>query len=210
MIERIAIRNFKSLREVDLSLGRLNLLKCARYSGRSSAKRAHSQTLGSGDHARRRPAAKVEVLTRPRLRGYADAITAIRNELPRQYGFKDLWLFFPDADTARDDAMRNLEAHVTVANVTLLCCAARPELEIYACAAHRDELAEGWEEIRVHPRLKEEIFEPLLAKRGDARRPGAGRDLFIGESLKNLPSLFRLCPELRQLRDRIATHLEVG
>ncbi len=51
--------------------------------------------------------------------------------------------------------MRNLEAHVAAANVTLLCCAARPEPEIYACAAHRDELAEGWEEIRVHPRLKE-------------------------------------------------------
>ena len=35
----------------------------------------------------------------------------------------------------------------------------------------------------------------------------AGRDLMIGESLKNLPLLYRLCPELTSLRDRIAAVL---
>lgn len=29
----------------------------------------------------------------------------------------------------------------------------------------------------------------------------------IGESLRNLPLLYRLCPELKELRDRVATFL---
>lgn len=46
--------------------------------------------------------------------------------------------------------------------------------------------------------------QPLLARHGDRRRPGGGRDLMIGESLKKLPLLYRLCPELKSLRERIA------
>ena len=42
------------------------------------------------------------------------------------------------------------------------------------------------------------------AKVGDRRQPGDGRDLMIGESLKRLPLLYRLCPELKSLRERIA------
>jgi hypothetical protein len=52
--------------------------------------------------------------------------------------------------------------------------------------------------------MKEDIFEPLLRKHGDDRRAGGGRDLMIAASLKNLPLLFQLCPELKILRDRIA------
>ena len=66
---------------------------------------------------------------------------------------------------------------------------------------------EAWEDVRSHPRLKEEVFDPLLSRHGDRRQPGAGRGLMISESLKNLPLLFQLCPELRCLRGRIAMHL---
>ena len=118
-----------------------------------------------------------------------------------------MWLFFPDADKATSEAMQNLEEHVASKGVKLLCCAARPEVEIYACAAFRDDIPDAWEEARSHPRMKEEIFAPLLASHGDPRRPGAGRDRMIGRSLANLPLLFRLCPELQHLRDRITAHL---
>ena len=110
-----------------------------------------------------RPGANVKVLTRPRLRGYAHARSAIRDELPDLYAHYHLWLFFPDAD-----------------------------------------------EVRRHPMMKEEVFGPLLNRHGDPRRPGAGRDLMINESLQNLPLLFQLCPELRRLRDRVAAHLQEG
>ena len=156
-----------------------------------------------------RPNAKVRVLTRPRVRGYDHAVRTIRDALHASYGFMDLWLFFPDADRTSRDAMRNLEAHVAAERVKLLCCAAQPEVEIYACAGFRNEEQEAWENVRRHPRMKEDIFAPLLAKHGDPGRPGAGRDLMIAQSLGNLKlkGLFQLCPESRCLRDRITAFL---
>ena len=155
-----------------------------------------------------RPNAKVTLLTQPRVRGYDQAVTAVRNNLSARYGFMDLWLFFPDADKAERNAMRDLEDHVATDGVTLLCCAAQPELEIFACAGFRDDIPESWEEVRRHPRMKEEVFGPLLAMHGDPRQPGAGRNLMVGRSLRNLPLLFQLCPELRRLRDRIECRLQ--
>ena len=157
-----------------------------------------------------RPAAKVDVLSNPRLRGYDHAEQVIRHELPGRYRFKDLWLFFPDADKATDDGMQNLEKHVaevTEQEITLLCCAAQPEVEIYACAAFRNDILEEWEDVRRHPRMKEEIFRPLLSRHGGSQKVGAARGRMIDRSLNNLPLLFQLCPELQTLRDRIAAHL---
>ena len=126
-----------------------------------------------------RPSAKVNLLTQPRVRGYGQAVKTIRTELYADYGFMDLWLFFPDADRATKDGMKDLEGHVRKQGVRLLCCIAQPELEIYACAGVRDDIGEGWRQLRHHPRLKEEVFERLLREHGDPQRPGAGRDLMI-------------------------------
>ena len=155
-----------------------------------------------------KPAAKVKVLNKPRVRGYVQALNAIRNELPEVYGFMHLWLFFPDADRATSKAMQDLEVYAATKGIPLLCCAAQPELEIYACVAFRDAMPCKWEEARNHSRMKEEIFEPLLKKHGDPRRPDKGRDRMIRQSLENMPLVFQLCPELKQLRNRIATHLQ--
>ena len=155
-----------------------------------------------------RPSAKVKLLTNPRVQGYDQAMKSLRSEEFEVYGFMDLWLFFPDADTANDDAMRAVEAHVAAKGITLLCCVAQPEVEIYASAAFRDDIREPWEKVRRHPRMREEVFTPLLARHGDARLRSKGRDRMINRSLKNLPLLYRLCPELRHLRDRIAAHIE--
>lgn len=155
-----------------------------------------------------RPAAKVKLLTKPRVRGYVQAVDTIRNELPEAYGYMDLWLFFPDADRAVTKVMKSLETQVFANRITLFCCAPQPELEIYACAAYRKHMRIAWNQARAHPRMKEKVFEPLLQKHGDPQRPGKGRDLMIHESLKNLKRLFQLCPELQHLRNRIATHLQ--
>ena len=155
-----------------------------------------------------RPAAKVDVLSNPRVRGYDHAMRVVRGELPERYGFKDLWLFFPDADKATSETMQVLEGHVASKGIKLLCCAAQPEVEIYACVAFRGDISVKWKEARRHPRMKEEIFAPLLDKHGDPRRPGAGRDLMIAASLRNLPQLFKRCPELQCLRNRIAAHIQ--
>lgn len=154
-----------------------------------------------------KPSAKVQVLTSPRLNGYDHAMAAIRNELPTSYGHLDLWLFMPDADRAGAAAMSMLEAELQGRGVPLICCPAQPEVEIYACAAYRTEIAQGWPAARSNPRMKEEVFAPLLAAHGDPRRAGGGRDQMVAESLRNLPLLYSLCPELRRMRDRVELHL---
>ena len=151
-----------------------------------------------------RPTARVKILENPRVRGYDDALNAIRHSLHERYGWFALWLFFPDADRGSSEAMRKLESDLQAEGVLLLCCPAEPEVEIYACAAFRGYMNETWSEARKNPRMKEEVFQPLLEIHGDSRRVGGGRDLMIRKSLKNLPLLYRLCPELRVLRDQIA------
>lgn len=151
-----------------------------------------------------KPQARIMVLPNPRLTGYDHAMSAIREELPQKYGFWDLWIFMPDADRASPEAMANLETDVAGKGIPLLCCPAQPELEIYACAAYRSEIRGGWQAAREDPRMKEDVFRPLLQKHGDSRRVGEGRDLMMEASLKNLPLLLSLCPELKRLRDRIA------
>lgn len=156
--------------------------------------------------------APVRGLASPRLRGYDHALRAIRRELPGRYAHFARSLFFSDADRASEDAMRRLESDLMELGVPWLCCPAEPEVEIYACAAFRDELPKlkvSWEEIRPDPsvRLKEETFRPMLEKYGGPGQRGLARERMTRASLRNLPRLFRLCPELKRLRDRIATRL---
>ncbi len=112
-----------------------------------------------------RPNAKVKVLESPRIRGYAHAVQALRGvDLHASYAFYDLWLFFPDADRATPDAMESLEADSRSRGVSLLCCPAQPEVEIYACVAFRDELHRKWEDVRTHSRMKEDVFVSTVVK----------------------------------------------
>ena len=149
-----------------------------------------------------KPSARVRVPGNPRVRGYDDAVRVIRQDLASRYGFMDLWLFFPDADRASAGAMQRLEEDLRVQGVTLLCCPAVPEVEVYACVAHRDEIA-PWQEVRDHPRMKESYFDPLLEKHGDPRQPGRGRKEMIERSLASRRAFLQLCPEIAELRDRV-------
>ena len=160
-----------------------------------------------------KPAAKVKLLENPRLRGYPHALRAIREELPDRYGSSHhLWLFFPDADRAGADAMEHLEDDLKSKDIHLLCCPAQPEVEIYACVGFLDDLPGGWENARDHRQMKENVFEPLrqrlLQALADRRQAGGGREMMITRSLQNLERLFQLCPETRNLRDRIAALLQ--
>ena len=158
-----------------------------------------------------KPAAVVKVVDNPRLRGYGGAVHAIRHELADRYAMQDLWLFFPDADLAKPDAMRRLEKDLAGRQITLFCCIANPEVEIFACVPFREDMSESWDSVRAHPRMKEEIFQPLLDRHGAREQAGGGRKSMIRKSLQHLPLLFQLCPETRALRDRIAAHLrELG
>ena len=54
-----------------------------------------------------KPKAKVKVLDKPRVRGYDQAVKAVRYIVAERYGFVDLCLFFPDADLAGARAMQD-------------------------------------------------------------------------------------------------------
>ena len=153
-----------------------------------------------------RPSARVKVLTNPRLRGYDHAVQAIEGELPNRYRHMDLWLFMPDADRATPVAMKDLEDRIP-SGITLLCCPAQPEVEIYACSAYRTDTGIPWQEARSHRSFKEDVFTPLLEAYGDRRRPGAGRGQMTDASLRNRRSFFQLHPEIAELRDRIQAKL---
>lgn len=150
-----------------------------------------------------RPRAVVTVLSSPRLTGFDHAMRAIRDELPAKYRHFDLWIFVPDADRAGEAAMAKLEADLGKVGIRLLVCAAQPEVEIYACVAHRASLGMSWNDARQHRSFKEQVFEPVLARHGDPRRPGGGRDQLVASALSNFQALLQFCPELATLLERI-------
>lgn len=153
-----------------------------------------------------KPNARVTILTSPKLDGYPHAVSAIRSDLADRYSHLDLWLFLPDADRA--GGLAALEEEMAHQGVSLICCAAQPEVEAWLLAGYRDELGTSWPDVRRHPRLKEEVFKPFLARSGDARSPGHGRKALMQQTLGNYRSLLVICPELAELETRL--HLFVS
>ena len=169
VIDRIIVDNFKSLRHVDLSLGRMNLFIGANASGKSNFLDALRVLQGVGNGF-----TIGEILDGKPKSATSAVWDGIRGGSPKAC--------FPEAGDSDNP----------------------PE---QSRAAFLDDLRGTWEDARNHPRMKEDVFEPLLAQHGDPRRASGGRDLMIGRSLQNLQMLFRLCPETERLRDRIAAYL---
>jgi hypothetical protein len=152
-----------------------------------------------------KPNAHVKILTDPKVNGYPDAVNAIRGDLIERYRYLfNLWLFLPDADRAGN--LEPLESALGEQGVHLLCCAAVPEVEIWLLAGHRDKLPLPWADVRKHPHLKEDVFEPFLRRYGDAGASG-GRKRLTLETLANYRGLVSVCEELGQLENRLRTFL---
>jgi len=153
-----------------------------------------------------KPNADVVILTNPKVNGYAHAVSTIRGDLMDRYGRLPLWLFLPDADRAGD--LKRLENELAERNVHLFCCAAQPEVEAWLLAGYRDKLLLPWGDVRQHPRLKEDVFEPFLDQFGDKRSAGGGRKRLVREALaNNYRGLLSVCPELAELENRLRTFL---
>jgi hypothetical protein len=151
-----------------------------------------------------KPNAKISVLSSPRAKGYDHAKSMIENELLGRYVHLDLILFLPDADGKdRSPAFKALEARAIAVGIKLICECAVQEIEVWLLAGHADKLKQPWQEIRSDVRVKENIFQPFLARYGDIRRAGGGRDLLMQETLTNYNGLLARCPELKMLQDRI-------
>jgi len=148
--------------------------------------------------------ARVRVLTDPKLGGIAQARRAIRDELPGRYRHVPLWLFFPDADETGD--VSALEGELRQMGIMLFGCAARPEVEAWLLAGHRDQLDIPWSRVREHPRLKEEVFTPFIKAHGNPRLPDEGRGVLMEKTLRQYRGLLSCCPELQDLERRLRLH----
>lgn len=151
-----------------------------------------------------KPNANVDVLSSPRVTGYNAAKRYLKDRGLALYADRNVILFLPDSDLI--DRQQELDDRERVAGdvgARLLCCAAVPEVEAWLLAGHLEELNIRWNDVRAHSKLKEVVFEPFLAKQGDPRRAGGGRDVLMKETLDSLSGLLARCDELRLLRDRL-------
>jgi hypothetical protein len=155
-----------------------------------------------------KPNAKVMVLTNPKADGYEHA-KALLDEVFQRYKNQDLMLFLPDADgNDRSNEFTHLRGKALQCGVTLICCAAEQEVEVWLLAGHVDKLDRSWRAVRDDASVKENVFMPFLREHGDARRAGGGRDLLIQQTLTNYNGLLERCPELRHLQESICLHIQ--
>lgn|GEM_PF-796512 len=151
-----------------------------------------------------KPHARVTVLTNPRARGYAHSKQVLVEQAFDRYAHYDLLLFLPDAEGKdRSAEFDELERKAGEKGVRLLCCAARQEVEVWLLAGHVEKLGCRWQDVVGDNSVKENVFEPFLARHGDPRQAGGGRDILMKETLRNFDGLLQRCPELGQLRERI-------
>jgi hypothetical protein len=152
-----------------------------------------------------KPKAYVEVIPEPKVQGYdqAKALLAAQETLDL-YRRWDLWLFLPDADgKERGDEFGTLEKAAAEKGVTLLCCAAVQEVEVWLLAGHVKRLKTSWADVRQAVSVKENVFAGFLEQFGDACRASQGRDLLMKETLGKYDGLLKRCPELKELEQRI-------
>lgn len=151
-----------------------------------------------------RPNAKVEVLTNPKANGYAHAKALLVDQVLDRYAHFDVLLFLPDADGRdRTGEFASLEAGARDRGVELVCCAAVQEVEAWLLAGHLDKLSVSWSDVRSNTSVKESVFAPFLARHGDLRRAGGGRDVLMQETPRNYSGLVQRCPELAELEHRV-------
>lgn len=154
-----------------------------------------------------KPQAQITVLSDPSAQGY----DKIKPELPaicERYHHFDLLLFLPDDDCRdRMAGLQNTEREAKQAGISLIACAAIPEVEAWLLAGHIDKLPATWQTVRADCDLKERYFDPFLAEYGD-RSVGDGRRQLMQATLRHFDGLLARCPELKVLQQRIQAVLE--
>ncbi|WP_434391302.1 hypothetical protein [Melittangium boletus] len=146
--------------------------------------------------------ARVQILSRPRLRGVDQALDADTiADIVRTYPMVDLFLILVDRDghPKRQDRATALES----AHHGLFVCLAIEELEVWMLAAHRDSLSAPWSEIRREPHPKERYAHPFLAEQAPKLDPGQGRAWAMRALAGKWQGVLRACEELETLKQRL-------
>lgn len=146
--------------------------------------------------------ARVQILSRPRLRGVAQALDgAIIADILQTYPMVDLFLIMVDrdGDAKRPDRAAALEA----TQPRLFVCLAIEEIEVWMLAAHRDTLSDAWSAIRRDHHPKERYAHPFLAQRAPKLDPGQGRAWAMRELAGKWKGVLSACDELERLKHRL-------
>jgi hypothetical protein len=152
---------------------------------------------------------RLEVLWNPRLRGVDQALDpTLAAEIVLQYPMVDLFLILVDRDGDRERRPVEARALELSQDGRLFVCLAIEEVEVWMLAIHRQVLPAPWSEVReeIHP--KERFAAPFLAAHAPKANPGGGRKWAMRQLGARWQGVLRICPELAELKDRIAAWLE--
>jgi hypothetical protein len=155
--------------------------------------------------------ARVAVLKDPHLRGVSQALDKeILSQIFDQWRMMDVFLLIVDRD-CESRRQTQLDARIAEAasrGKILIGCLAIEEVEAWALALHREELSDGWREVRRECHPKDRYFDPLARRKKWRQALGRGRVEAMRALRGNWRAIKNLCPELEDLRARIADRLQ--
>lgn len=151
---------------------------------------------------------RVEVLSRPRLRGVAQALDAtILADVVATYPMVDLFLVLVDRDGQKERAAV-AAAREAEHSGRLLVELAIEEVETWMLALHAADLEARWQDVRKEIDVKERFAHPFLKRSAPSLSPGEGRAWAMrGLGAQQWKGMCRRCPELASLEQRIGNWL---
>lgn len=158
---------------------------------------------------------QVDVLLDPHLRGIDEALNpeVVTGIISDREAMFDLFLLLVDRDC--NDGRKRGRNNVEMAKQReaenggrLLACLAIEEVEVWMLALHRDELEARWSDVREDCDPKERYADVLLKEKGWLSTVGKGRKKAMEGLGSKWQGLLQVCPELADLKQRIATWLE--
>lgn len=152
--------------------------------------------------------ARIEILSRPRLRGVAQALdAAVLAEVMETYRMFDLFLVLVDRD-GRTERYAEATARENEHPNQLFVCLAIEEVEVWMLAIHRDALEHNWSDVRADHDPKERFAHPFLAEHAPKLDLGGGRAWAMRPLGQKWKGVLDVCPELAELRRRVSSWLE--
>lgn len=150
---------------------------------------------------------RIDILTNPRLRGVAQALDgAVLSDVVATYPMADLILVLVDRDgnTERSSLARAREGEHPG---RLFVCLAVEEIEVWMLAIFPSRFP-SWSEVRGERSLKERFATPFLQQfTAEKRSRSDARLLAMRELGPQWKGVLERCPELKELRERLAQRL---
>lgn len=147
--------------------------------------------------------ARIDVLRDPHLRGVDEALASV-GDIVAENPMVDLFLLIVDRDCDRQSNTARVARCQGEHAAKLIATCAREEVETWMLALHRKKLPVGWSEVRGECDPKERYAEPFLVQQGWSGGVGRGRKRAMRELGKSYRGLLKACPEISELRSRIA------